>query len=96
MGGPIRIAALTNQVTQLGFNYVLQFAAFLSVNLGIINIIPFPALDGGRVLFLLIEKIRGKRNNQKVENFVNTAGFALLIVLILIISFRDIGFLIHK
>jgi|SRR5579872_674823 len=96
LGGPIRIASLTNQVTKLGFDYVLQFAAFLSVNLGILNILPFPALDGGRVLFLLIEKVRGKRNNQNIENWVNTVGFALLIILVVLISFRDVRFLIHK
>lgn len=96
LGGPIRIAALTNQVTKLGISYIIQFAAFLSVNLGILNILPFPALDGGRVLFLLIEKIRGKRNNQKMENLANTIGFALLIALVLIISFRDVRFLIHR
>jgi regulator of sigma E protease len=96
LGGPIRIAALTNQVSQLGLVYVIQFIAFLSVNLGILNIVPFPALDGGRVLFLLIEKIRGKRNNQNIEGIANTLGFAVLIALILFISFRDVSFLIHK
>ena len=95
LGGPIRIAALTNQVTKLGFVYIVQFTAFLSVNLGIINILPFPALDGGRVLFLLVEKISGRRNNQKVENWANTVGFALLIALILVISIHDIRFTIH-
>ncbi len=95
LGGPVKIASLTGQVTQLGFVYVLQFAAFLSVNLGIINIIPFPALDGGRVLFLLIEKARRKRNNQKIEQWANSIGFALLIALIVVITFRDVGSLIH-
>lgn len=94
VGGPIRIAALTNQVTKLGLVYVIQFAAFLSINLAFINIIPFPALDGGRVLFLLIEKIRGKRNNQKIEQIANTIGFALLIILIVFISAKDIKSLI--
>ncbi|MDB4940023.1 MAG: Zinc metalloprotease [Candidatus Doudnabacteria bacterium] len=90
LGGPVKIAKLTGQVTQLGLVYILQFAAFLSVNLGILNIMPFPALDGGRVLFLIIEKVRGKRNNSKIESWFNTIGFALLMVLVLIITVKDI------
>ncbi len=94
LGGPVKIATLTGQVTQLGLVYVLQFAAFLSVNLGILNIIPFPALDGGRVLFLVIEKVRGKRNNEKIEQIFNTVGFALLMLLVLLISIHDVSGLI--
>ncbi|MEK7651643.1 MAG: RIP metalloprotease RseP [Patescibacteria group bacterium] len=90
VGGPVKIASLTGQVSKLGFAYILQFAAFLSVNLGILNIVPFPALDGGRVLFLIIEKIRGKRNNETFEQYANAIGFGLLIMLILVITARDI------
>lgn len=90
VGGPVKIASLTGQVTQLGFVYILQFAAFLSVNLGILNIMPFPALDGGRVLFLIIEKVRGKRNNAVVERWFNTIGFALLMVLVILITIKDV------
>ncbi len=90
LGGPVKIAQLTGQVTDLGLVYVLQFAGFLSVNLGILNILPFPALDGGRVLFLVIEKIRGKRNNPTVEQWFNAGGFALLILLIVLITIKDI------
>ena len=57
VAGPVGIAVLTGQVVDLGFSYVLQFAALLSLNLAVINFLPFPALDGGRVLFLIIEKI---------------------------------------
>jgi regulator of sigma E protease len=74
----------------LGFVYLLQFTAFLSLNLAALNILPFPALDGGRVLFLVIEKIRGKRNNQKVEQIVNTAGFIFLLLLMVAVTFQDI------
>ena len=94
VGGPIRIAALTNQVTKLGLQYVIQFAATLSINLAVINIVPFPALDGGRVLFLFIEKIRGKKNNQQWEGYANSVGFMLLLLLILVISIRDVTVLI--
>lgn len=90
LGGPVKIASLTGQAAQLGIVYVLQFAAFLSVNLGILNIIPFPALDGGRILFLVIEKVRGKRNNEVVERWFNTIGFALLILLILFVTVKDV------
>ncbi len=91
LGGPVKIAQLTGQVADLGFSYLLQFTAFLSLNLAILNALPFPALDGGRVLFLLIEKIRGKRNNQSVEQFANTAGFVLLLLLMAIITVRDVN-----
>jgi regulator of sigma E protease len=90
LSGPVKIAQLTGQVASLGFVYILQFAAFLSLNLAVLNILPFPALDGGRVLFLVIEKIRGKRNNQKVEQFVNTVGFVLLLLLMFAVTIKDV------
>ena len=74
----------------MGFNYLLQFTAFLSLNLAILNILPFPALDGGRVAFLIIEKFRGKRNNQKLEQYVNTAGFVFLLLLMLLVTIKDV------
>ncbi len=95
VGGPVKIAQLTGQVTALGFSYLLQFAAFLSINLAIINILPFPALDGGRVMFLVIEKVRGKRNNESVEQWANTIGFALLLLLVAVISVHDVVGLFH-
>lgn len=88
--GPVGIAVLTGQVTRMGFVYILQFAAVLSINLGILNILPFPALDGGRILFLIIEKIRGRKVSQKIENTVHTAGFFLLILLLAVVTFKDI------
>ena len=90
LGGPVKIAQLTGQVTDMGFIYLLQFTAFLSLNLAVLNILPFPALDGGRVLFLLIEKVRRKRNNQKIEQWVNTAGFVFLLLLMVAVTFNDI------
>lgn len=90
LGGPVKIAKLTGQVAGMGFIYLVQFTAFLSLNLAVLNILPFPALDGGRVLFLIIEKIRGRRNNQKVEQWFNTAGFVLLIVLMIMVTVKDI------
>jgi regulator of sigma E protease len=90
VGGPIKIAQLTGQVAKLGFVPLLRFMALLSINLAVLNVLPFPALDGGRVLFLIIEKIRGKRNNQKIEQWVNTVGFMLLLLLMLVVSVKDI------
>jgi len=90
LGGPIQIAKLTGQVTGLGFVFLMQFTAFLSLNLAVLNILPFPALDGGRVLFLIIEKVRRKRNNQKIEQIVNTAGFVFLILLMIAVTVHDI------
>ncbi len=90
LGGPVQIERLTGQVAGLGFVYLMQFVAFLSLNLAVLNILPFPALDGGRVLFLLIEKIRRKPNNQKVEQIINTAGFVFLILLMVAVTINDI------
>lgn len=90
LGGPVKIAKLTGEVAGMGFVYLLQFTAFLSLNLAVLNILPFPALDGGRVLFLIIEKIRRKRNNQRVEQIVNAAGFFILIVLMVAITINDV------
>lgn len=90
LGGPVKIAKLTGEVAGLGFIYLLQFTAFLSLNLAVLNILPFPALDGGRVLFLLIEKVRRKRNNQRIEQMVNTAGFVFLLLLMVAVTVHDI------
>ncbi len=91
IAGPVGIAFLTGQVMQLGFVYLLQFAALLSINLAIINILPIPALDGGRILFLAIEKIRRRPINQKVEAIVHNIGFLLLMILLLFITVKDIS-----
>lgn len=90
VGGPVRIAALTGQFADLGFAYLLQFTALLSINLAIINFLPIPALDGGRVLFLIIEKIKGSPVKREVEALIHNLSFLLLIILILIITFNDI------
>jgi len=89
VAGPVGIAVLTGQVARLGLAYVLQFAAMLSINLAIINLLPLPALDGGRILFLGIEKIKGGPVSQKVEGIVHTAGFVFLITLMLFITVKD-------
>ena len=89
LSGPIGVAVITGQIVKMGWSYVLPFAAILSINLGIINILPFPALDGGRLLFVLIEKIRRKKLNQKIEAIVHNSGFLLLILLLIVVTYKD-------
>lgn len=88
--GPIGIAKMSGQAAALGLAFLLQFTAMLSVNLAVINILPFPGLDGGRILFLLIEKIKGSPLNQKIEGAINTVGFMLLLGLMFLVIVKDI------
>jgi len=88
--GPIGIAGLVGDARALGWVYLLTFAAFISIDLAIINLIPFPALDGGRLLFLLIEAVKGSPIKAKVANALNLVGFLLLIGLMLVVTFFDI------
>jgi regulator of sigma E protease len=90
VAGPVGIANLTGQMFRLGLIYLIQFTALLSLNLAIINILPFPALDGGRLLFLLIEKIKGKPVKQEIEAVFNNIGFLLLMALIIWVTLKDI------
>ena len=91
LSGPVGIAVITGQAARLGFTYLMQFTALISLNLAILNIIPFPALDGGRLLFIGIEKARrGKPVPKKIEAAVNSVGFALLIMLMIYVTTKDI------
>jgi regulator of sigma E protease len=91
LAGPVGIAQLTGEVAKAGFSPLLEFAAFFSINLAIINIFPLPALDGGRIVFVLLEWIRrGKRVPPKVEGMIHTIGFFLLISAILLFTYQDI------
>ena len=89
--GPVGIAILTSEVAKLGIRYLLQFTALLSLNLAIINILPFPALDGGRLLFLVVEQFRGKAMSRRIEAAAHNIGFALLMVLVIFVTFRDVA-----
>lgn len=91
VSGPIGIANITGQAAAVGFRFLIQFVALISVNLAILNVIPFPALDGGRALMLVVEKIKGSPVNQKVEAMINSVGFALLILLMVYATINDIG-----
>ena len=91
LSGPVGIAVMTGQVARLGFSHLLNFMALLSLNLAVINILPIPALDGGRLLFLLISKIKGKPISQRFEQLAHGLGFALLMFLVVIITIKDLG-----
>lgn len=88
--GPVGIANITGQAARLGLAHLLQFTALLSLNLAVINILPFPALDGGRILFLLVEKIKGKPVRREIEAVAHNIGFILLIALIIFVTYKDI------
>ncbi|MFA5936970.1 MAG: RIP metalloprotease RseP [Candidatus Paceibacterota bacterium] len=88
--GPVGMVGIVGDAYQFGFVYLLSFAALISVNLAIINLLPFPALDGGRLLFLLIEKIKGSRLNPKFANTANAVGFFILIALMLVVTYHDV------
>ncbi len=91
IGGPVAIAQITGEVAQAGLGPLIEFAAFLSINLGIINILPLPALDGGRMAFVLLEWVRrGRRISPRTESMIHMVGFALLIGFILAITYQDI------
>ncbi len=90
VAGPVGIANLTGQMARMGFVYLLQFTALLSLNLAVINILPFPALDGGRLLFLLFEKIKGRALKPQFEIIFHNIGFLLLIALVIWITFKDV------
>lgn len=90
VAGPVGIAILTSQAINFGFIYLLQLMALISLNLAVLNLIPFPALDGGRLLFLGIEKVKGSKINPKIENAIHSIGLAFLLLLAVIITYKDI------
>lgn len=90
LSGPVGIYDATDQVVQTGFMNYLMWSAALSINLGIINLLPLPALDGGRLLFVGLEAIRGKPIDPQKEGIVHFIGFALLMLLMLVVTWNDI------
>lgn len=91
ISGPVGIAGLVGDAARLGFSYLLVFTALISVNLGVLNFVPFPALDGGRILFVIIESISRRRIKSTVANAINATGFGLLILLIVVVTYNDIA-----
>ena len=90
LSGPIGIFSVVGESARAGFINLVYLVGFISLNVGFMNLLPIPALDGGRILFLIIEKIKGSKVDVKVENIIHTIGFALLMLLMLVITFNDI------
>lgn len=90
VAGPVGIVVLTGEIVKLGIVPLIQFTALLSVNLAILNILPVPALDGGRLLFLIIEGIKGSPVNRRVEGYIHSIGLYILIGLIALVTLKDI------
>jgi regulator of sigma E protease len=88
--GPVGIAGMVGDAAQLGFSYLIMFTALISINLGVLNLIPFPALDGGRILFVLIEAVIRRRIKPVIANTVNLVGFGLLLLLMVVVTYKDI------
>lgn len=90
LSGPVGIYEVVGETINYGINYFLYILAFLSINVGFINILPFPAFDGGHVLFLIIEKIKGSPVNAKIENTCHLIGFILVFLLMIVVTISDI------
>jgi len=90
VAGPVGIVGMVGDAAQFGFIYLLSFTAFISINLAVINSIPFPALDGGRFLFILIETIMRKNIKPVIANTLNLIGFVLLIGLMVAVTYNDV------
>lgn len=90
IAGPVGIAGLVGDAAKLGITYLLMFTALISINLGVINLVPFPALDGGRLFVLLLEAIRRKPLKARVLNMMNTVGFVVLLMIMLLVTFKDL------
>ncbi len=90
MGGPVQIAQMAGQTAQLGFSSLMTFTAFLSLNLGLLNILPLPVLDGGHLTFLAIEKLRGKPISFETKARIQQVGILLLLVLMITVTYNDI------
>jgi regulator of sigma E protease len=93
ISGPVGIvySAQKSGLLREGLLAILNFAGILSINLAVVNVLPIPALDGGRAVFILIEKLMGKRYKPKYEHYANLVGFGLLLTLIVLVSVRDVG-----
>ena len=95
--GPVGIVMAVGETAQYGFFYLVQLTALISLNLGIVNLLPFPALDGGRLIFLLIRKITGRAITNEVEGRVHLIGICVLFAFMALITFQDIDrFFINK
>jgi regulator of sigma E protease len=90
VAGPVGIIGLVGDASRLGLTYLITFTALISINLAVINLVPFPALDGGRILFVAIEGVTKRKISPKIAGTLNTVGFFVLIALMIIVTYRDI------
>ncbi|TFZ39822.1 RIP metalloprotease RseP [Soehngenia longivitae] len=90
LSGPLGVISAVNQAANQGIISLLYLLAFISVNLGFINLLPFPALDGGRIVFLIVELVRGKPIDQKKEGLIHFIGLILLFALMIFVTYNDI------
>lgn len=90
LSGPVGMYSVVGTVASLGFANLIYLTAYLSINLGVLNILPFPAFDGGRVLFVLIEAITRKKVDPKIEGYFHSIGFILIMLLMIYITFQDV------
>lgn len=95
LAGPVGIVGIVNDASTLGFVHLLSLTAIISINLAIINLLPFPALDGGRLFFLLIEAIKRSPIKPEVANIANGIGFLVLIAFMVFVTFNDVVKLIQ-
>lgn len=91
VAGPVGIVGLVGEASSFGITSLLMFTAFISLNLAVINVLPFPALDGGRLLFVGVEAVKGSPIKPKYVHALNTLGFALLILLMVAVTYNDIS-----
>ena len=90
VSGPIGVTEAVGSAAKSGFSNLLFFLAYISINLGVFNLLPFPALDGGRLVFLVVEAVRGKPVNRKIEGYVNFIGIMILFTIMAFVSFKDV------
>lgn len=88
--GPVGIFGIAEETGKIGAIYLVQLIGIISLNLAVVNLIPFPALDGGRFLMVIIEKIKGSAIPEKVEAWINGLGFAFLLLLMILLTIRDV------
>ncbi len=91
VAGPVGIVSIASQAGSLGLVYLINLFAIISLNLTVLNLIPFPALDGGRFVLLIVEKIKGSPLSTRVQQVVNAFGFVVLIALMVVVTIQDIG-----
>lgn len=91
VSGPVGIASVVGQSARMGIHYLINVSAMISLSLAAINILPIPALDGGRLLFVIFEKVIGRPVSQKYEQAAHSIGFLLLMLLIVVVTYRDIA-----